>query len=63
MAQYGSVNVGLSSPKLHKSKSTTKNVTGVTLRLTSNMIPNSSDETANRQVANLYTAFAKYFIS
>ena len=42
MAQYGSVNVKLSGSKLHKSKSTTKNVTGVTLRLTSNMIPNSS---------------------
>ena len=44
MTQCNSVNVKLSNSELNKSKSATKNVTEVTLRLPSNMIGNSNDE-------------------
>ena len=66
MAQHNSVNVKLSDSQLNKLKSVTKNETGVTLGLSSNMIGNSNDEInfphnlllTNRQVVNLHKAFA-----
>ena len=68
MTQYNSLNVKLSSSQLNKLKSAIKNETGVILRLSSNMIGNSDDETnfshklllTNRQVANLRKAFSNY---
>ena len=67
MTQYNSLNVKLSNSQLNKLKSAMKNETDVVLRLSSNMIGNSDDETnfpdklllTNRQVANLRKAFAK----
>ena len=56
MTQYNSLNVKLSNSQLNKLKSTIKNETEVVLRLSSNMIGNSDDETnhelslTNRQV-------------
>ena len=66
MTQYNSLNVKLSNSQLNKLKSAIKNKTEVVLRLSSNMIGNSDDETnflhellsTNRQVANLRKAFA-----
>ena len=66
MTQYNSLNVKLSNSQLNKLKSSIKNETEVVLRLSSNIIGNSDDETnfsyklllANRQVANLLKAFA-----
>ena len=66
MTQYNSLNVKLSNSQLNKLKSAIKNETEVVLRLSSNMIGNSDDETnfphelllTNRQVANLLKAFA-----
>ena len=69
MTQYNSLNVKLSNSQLNKLKSAIKNETDVTLRLRlSNMIGNSHDETnfphklllTNKQVANLWKAFANY---
>ena len=68
MTQYNSLNVKLSNLKLNKLKSAIKNETHVVLRLSSNMIGNSDDETnfphklllTNRQVANLRKGFANY---
>ena len=68
MTQYNSLNVKLSNSQLNKLKSAIKNETDVVLRLSSNMIGNSDDETnfsyklllTNRQVANLCKAFANY---
>ena len=68
MTQYNSLNVKLSSSQLNKLKSAIKNEADVILRLTSNVIGNSDDETnfphklllTNRQVANLRIAFANY---
>ena len=68
MTQYNSLNVKLSNSQLNKLKSTIKNETDVVLRLSSNMIGNSDDETnfpdklflTNRQVANLRKAFSKH---
>ena len=68
MTQYNSLNVKLSNSQLNKLKSAIKNGTDVILRLSSNMIGNSADETnfpyklllTNRQVANLRTAFANH---
>ena len=68
MAPYNSLNVELSSSPLNKLKSAIKNKTEVVLRLSSNMIGNSDDETNfphkllsnNRQVENLRKAFANY---
>ena len=68
MTQYNSLNVNLSNSQLNKLKSAKKNETDVVLRLSSNMIGNSDDETnfphklllTNRQVANLRKAFANY---
>ena len=68
MTQYNSLNVKQSNSQLSKSKSVIKNETGVILRLSSNEIGNSDDETnfphklllTNRQVANLRKAFANH---
>ena len=63
------MNVNLSNySQLNKLKSAIKNETDVILRLSSNMIGNSDDETnfphklllTNRQVANLRKAFANH---
>ena len=67
MTQYNSLNVKLSNSQLSKLKAEIKNETDVVLRLSSNMIENSDDNTnfphelllTNRQVANLRKAFAK----
>ena len=66
MTQYNSLNVKLSNSQLNKLKSAMKNGTDVVLRLSSNMIGNTDNETTfphkllltNRQVANLRKAFA-----
>ena len=66
MTQYNSLNVKLSNSQLNKLKSAIKNGTDVVLRLSSNMVGNSSDNTnfphelllTNRQVANIRKAFA-----
>ena len=68
MTQYNSLNVKLSNSQLDKLKSAIKNEAEVVLRLSSNMVSNSDDETnfphksllTNRQVANLRKAFANY---
>ena len=68
MTQYNSLNVKLSNPQLNKLKSAIKNETDVALRLSSNMIGNSDNETnfphkllvSNRQVSNLHKAFANH---
>ena len=68
MTQYNSLKLKLSNTQLNKSKSAIKNENDVVLRLSSNMIDNSDDETnfpyklllTNRQVANLRIAFANY---
>ena len=68
MTQYNSLNVKLSNSQLNNLKSAIKNGTDVILRLSSNMIGNSVDETnflhklllTNRQVGNLREAFANY---
>ena len=68
MTQYNSLNVKLSRSQLKKIKSAIKNETDVVLRLSSNMIGNSDDETnfphklllTNRQVANFRKAFANH---
>ena len=62
------LNVKLSNSQLNELKSAIKNETDVVLRLASNMIGNSDDDTnfphklllTNRQVANLCKAFASY---
>ena len=61
MTQYNSLNVRLSNSQLIKLKSAIKNQTDAVLRLSSNIIGDSDDETnfphklllTNRQVANL----------
>ena len=66
MTQYNSLNVKLSNSQLNKLKSAIKNETDVALRLSSNVIGNSSNNTnfphelflTNRQVANICKAFA-----
>ena len=68
MTQYNSLNVNLSNSQLSKLKSAIKNEIDVVLRLSSNMIDNSDDNTnfphelllTNRQVANLCKDFAKH---
>ena len=67
MTQYNSLNLKLSNSQLNKLKSAIKSENDVVLRLLSNMIGNSDDNTnfphelflTNRQVANLLKAFAK----
>ena len=66
MTQYNSLNVTLSNSQLNKLKSAIKNETDVVLRLSSNMIGNSGDNTSfshelllnDRQVADIRKAFA-----
>ena len=66
MTQYNSLNVKLSNSLLNKLKSARKNKTEVILRLSSNIIGDSDDETnfphklflTNRQVANLRKVLA-----
>ena len=45
MTQYNSLNVNLSNSQLNELKSAIKNEAKVVLRLSSNMIGNSDDET------------------
>ena len=67
MTQYNSLNVKLSNSQLSKLKSSIKNETDVVLRISSNMVGNSNDNTnfphelllTNRQVTNIRKAFAK----
>ena len=67
MTQYNSLNVKLSNSQLNKLKSSIKNETDVVLRISSNMVSNSNDNTnfphelllTNRQIANIRKAFAK----
>ena len=68
MTQCNSLNVKLLNSQLNKLKSTIKNETDVVLKLSSNMIGNSDDETnfphklllTNREVADLRKAFGNY---
>ena len=68
MTQYNSLNVKLWNSKLNKLKSAIKNETEVVLRLASNMIGDSNDETnfphklllTDRQVSNICKAFANH---
>ena len=67
MTQYNSLNVKLSNSQLSNLKPAMKNKTDVVLRLSSNMIGNSDDNTnfphelllTNTQVANRRNTFAK----
>ena len=67
MTQYNSLNAELLNSQLNKLKSAIKSETEVVLRLSSNMIGNSNDETnfshklllTNRQVANLRKPLVK----
>ena len=66
MTQFNSLNVRLSNSQLNELKLAIQNETEVVLRLSSNMVGNSDDEAnfphnlllTNRQVANLWKAFA-----
>ena len=66
MTQYNSLNVKLSNSQLNKLKSSIKNETDVVLRISSNMVGDSNDNTnfphelllTNRQVANIRKDFA-----
>ena len=65
------MNVKLSNSQLNKLKSEIKNGTDVILRLSSNMVGNSDDETnfphklllTNRKLANLLKAFANHTLT
>ena len=68
MTQYNSLNVKLSNSQLSKLKSAIKNENDVALRLSSNMVGNSNDNTnfphelllTNTQVTNIRKAFANH---
>ena len=68
MTQYNSLNVKLSNSQLNKRKSSIKNETDVVLRISSNMVSNSNDNTnfphelllTNRQAANIRKAFGNH---
>ena len=68
MTQYNSLNVKLSNSQLNKLKSSIKSETDVVLRISSNMVSNSNDNTkfshelllTNRQIANIRKAFANH---
>ena len=68
MTNYNSLNVKLSNSQLNKLKSSIENETDVVLRISSNMVGNSNDNTnfplelllTNRQVANIRKAFANH---
>ena len=65
MTQYSTLNAKLSNSQLNKLKSAIKNKTDVILRLSSNMVGNSNNETnfpdklllTNRQILSLRKAF------
>ena len=67
MTQCNSLNVKLSNSQLNKLKSSIKNETDVVLRISSNMLGNSNDNTnfphelllTNRQVAYIRKALLK----
>ena len=67
MTQFNSLNVKLSNSQVRKLKSAIKSKTDAALRLSSNMIGSSDDNTnfphelllTNRQIANLRKTFAK----
>ena len=67
MPQYNSLNVKLSNSQLNKLKSSIKNESDVVLRISSNMVGDSNDNTnfrhelllTHRQVANIRKACAK----
>ena len=66
MSQYNSLNIKLSNLQLNKSKSAIKYEADVILRLSSNMISNSGEETnlsqtlllTNRKIRNLREVFS-----
>ena len=66
MTQYNKINIKLSSSQLNKLKLATKNETEVIIRISSNMIGDSNDETniphelllTDRQVSSICKAFA-----
>ena len=68
MTQYNNLNVKLSNSQLSKLKSAIKNENDVVLRLSSNIVGNSNDNTnfphelllTNRQVQNIRKAFANH---
>ena len=68
MTQYNSLNVKQSNSQLSKLKSAIKNENDVVLRMSSNMVGNSNDNTnfphelllTNRQVENIRKAFANH---
>ena len=68
MTEYNSLNVKLSNSQLSKLKSAIKNENDVVLRISSNMVGNSNDNTnfphelllTNRQVENIRKAFANH---
>ena len=68
MTQCNSLNLKLANSELNKLKFAIKNGTDMILRLSSNMVGNSDDETSfphnllltNRQVANLRKTFANH---
>ena len=68
MIQYNSLNVKLSNSQLSNLKSAIKNENDVVLRIPSNMVGNSGDNTnfpyelllTNRQVENIRKAFANH---
>ena len=68
MTQYNSLNVKLSNSQLNKLKSSIKNENDVVLRISSNMVGSSNDNTnfphefllTDRQVANIRKAFANH---
>ena len=68
MTQYNSLNVKLSNSQLSKLKAVIKNGTDVVLRLSSNVVGNSNNETnfphklllTNRQVLSLRKALANH---
>ena len=67
MTQYSSLNVELLNSQLNKLKLSIKNETDVVLRISSNKVGNSNDNTnfphelllTNKQVANIRKAFSK----
>ena len=68
MTQYNRLNVKLSNSQLSKLNSAIKNENDVVLRISSNMVGNSNDNTnfphelllTNRQVENIRKAFANH---
>ena len=71
MSQYHSLNAKLLNSQINKLKSAIKNGADMVLRLSSNMIGNSDDETnfphelllTNRQVADIRKVFANHTLT